>query len=614
MKTRNFNKIIALIVAVIMAMSLLSGCGAKKSKSEDDNTVTVYMWSSALYNGYAQYIQSQLPDVDIQFVVGNNDLDFYKFLKENGSLPDIITCRRFSLHDSAELKDQLLDLSSTDASGAVYASYLDNFTNADGTVNWLPLCGEVDGLILNRKLFEQYNIPIPTDYESLVSACQAFEKVGIRGFVADFEYDYTCMEVLQGLSISEINSMEGRSWRRNYEDPTDSSVTGLDDKIWPKAFETMEKFIKDVNLRPEDLEKNYTPVINMFTEGKAAIIRAGGMNVVEFQKMGVDAVFSPYFGQNGEQWLLTYPQFQVALNADLENNKTHHDNAMDVLNVMLSDEAQNVLSQGGDVIAYSRNVDLELSPYLNNLKPFIDKNHLYIRIASNDFFAASKEVVSKMIKGEYDAEQAYKAFDKMLTKPKDKDNKIVLSLDKGYSNVFHKEGGNESYSAMANTLRGHYGSDVLIATANSFTGSVLKTDYTAALAANMIMPNPLEAWKSEMTGAQLKKTIKAYVEGIDGGLTPFNRGSLPIVSGISIEVKESKGSYTLVKVLKDGREIQDEDTFNVTCLNVPANMTSLLEDTSFVFQHEELRVKQEWTEYVLGGGTMAEPENYITLK
>ena len=29
-----------------------------------------------LYENYAPYIQSQLPDVNIEFIVGNNDLDF----------------------------------------------------------------------------------------------------------------------------------------------------------------------------------------------------------------------------------------------------------------------------------------------------------------------------------------------------------------------------------------------------------------------------------------------------------------------------------------------------------------------------------------------------------
>ena len=35
------------------------------------------------------YVQSQLPDVNIEFIVGNNDLDFYKFLQQNGGLPDM---------------------------------------------------------------------------------------------------------------------------------------------------------------------------------------------------------------------------------------------------------------------------------------------------------------------------------------------------------------------------------------------------------------------------------------------------------------------------------------------------------------------------------------------
>ena len=53
-------------------------------------------------------------------------------------------------------------------------------------MNWLPVCADAHGFVVNRSLFEQYDIPLPTDYESFVSACQAFEKVGIRGFTADY--------------------------------------------------------------------------------------------------------------------------------------------------------------------------------------------------------------------------------------------------------------------------------------------------------------------------------------------------------------------------------------------------------------------------------------------
>lgn len=603
-------RLICVILTAALLLALLPSCTGEK----EEDTITVYMWSAGLYDSYAPYIQSQLPDLDIQFVVGNNDLDFYKFLDQNGTLPDIITCRRFALHDAADLKDHLIDLSTSEEAGKIYDAYLSSFTNPDGTVNWLPLCGEVDGLVANRGLFEKYNIPMPTDYDSLVAACQAFEEVGVRGFVADFAYDYTCMEVLQGLSIPELTSMEGRIWRSAYEDPTDDTVTGLDAKIWPEAFDRMARFIEEVNIRPEDVELDYAPVINLFAEGKAAIIRAGGGNVIEFQKNGVDAVFLPYLGQNGEQWLLTYPQFQVAMSRELEQDDARQENAMRVLSVMLSEEAQNILSKGGDVVTYSQNLNLELSPHLDNLRPLLEQNHMYIRIASNDFFAASKEVVTKMLQREYTGRQAYQAFDAQLKAAQAAAGDAVLSVAQGYSNRFRPDGGNASWSVMANSLRECYGADVLIAPAYSFTGSVLKADYTEKQVGCMIMPNVLLAYRREMTGAELKETLKAYVEGIEGGFKPFNRGSLPVVSGISIRVGEEAGAYTLTKALLDGKEIKDTDTFRVTCLNTAAYMAPFLKDESRVFERAQQVVRKEWTAYITGGGSLAQPESYIKLR
>ena len=190
MKTKTLRRLVSVLAALVMAVSLLAGCGAKTAEQvqeqEDAQTIQVYLWSTSLYETYAPYVQSQLSDVNIEFIVGNNDLDFYKFLQENGGLPDIITCCRFSLHDAAPLKDSLMNLAMTNEAGAVYNTYLNSFKNEDGSVNWLPVCADAHGFVVNRSLFEQYGIPLPTDYESFAAACQAFEKVGIRGFTADY--------------------------------------------------------------------------------------------------------------------------------------------------------------------------------------------------------------------------------------------------------------------------------------------------------------------------------------------------------------------------------------------------------------------------------------------
>ena len=204
----------------------------------------------------------------------------------------------------------------------------------------------------------------------------------------------------------------------------------------------------------------------------------------------------------------------------------------------------------------------------------------------------------------------------MLRQSKDTSNeKVVLSSPKSYSNYFYSDGGNESYSVMANTLRGCYKSDVLLATSNSFTGGVLQADYTEKMAGNMIMPNGLCAYKKKMSGAELLETVRSFVEGTEGGFQPFNKGSLPVVSGISIEVKEKNGKYTLLKIKKDGKQIKEEDTFTVTCLATENNMAPFLTDEDHGFTEEEQRVKDTWVNYVLqGNAVLAEPEQYITLR
>ena len=620
MKKKTLRSLFSLLMALVLGVSLLTGCSGKKAEraemKEDAETIQVYLWTNSLYETYAPYVQAQLPDVNIEFIVGNNDLDFYKFLQENGGLPDIITSCRFSLHDAAPLKDSLMNLATTNEAGAVYNAYLNSFKNEDGSVNWLPVCADAHGFVVNRSLFEQYDIPLPTDYDSFVAACQAFEKVGIRGFTADYAYDYTCMETLQGLSAAELTTTEGRKWRTAYSDPANSERVGLDDTVWPGAFERMAQFIQDTHLTADDLGLTYDDVMNLFRNGEVAMYFGSSAGVKMFQEEGIDTTFLPFFGQNGEKWIMTTPYFQIALNRDLEQDSARREKAMKVLNVMLSEGAQNrIISDGQDLLSYSQNVSLRLTEYMKDIRPVVEENHMYIRIASNDFFAISKDVVSRMIAGKLTAKQAYQDFDAQLLTEKTTTDETVLTSGKSYSNVFHKNGGSASFSVMANTLRGVYGTDVLIAAANSFTGSVLQADYTKKMAVSMIMPNGLMAYQHTMTGAELKETLRAFVEGCEGGFVPFNRGSLPVTSGITIEVKEAGGSYTLTGITRNGQPLREDDTLTVTCLATTKQMTAVFADESRAVTDEGTWVKDAWRDYVSdGGAALAEPENYMTLR
>lgn len=617
-KRKGFKiRAVAVLLIAVMVISM-AGCGGTKT-SEEKTSISVYLWGTGILDQYARYIQSQLPDLELEFVVGNNDLDYYKFMAQNDALPDIITNRRFSLHDAAELQNQLMDLSNTDTAASYYTTYLENYRNADGTINWLPVCGEVDTVLINKALFDKYDIPIPTDYDSFVSACREFEKHGIKGFVSDYDYDYTCMELLQGWSISELTSLKGQMWRMEYENPSGKGV-GLDDEVWPGVFERMEQFIKDVGISAEEAVFGYDQVYRAFSEGRAAMIRDTGTAINTCSGFeGVEPMLIPYYSQDGEGWLLTYPAFQIAMNKKLETDGRKKD-AMRVLQVMLSEDAQNILAAGQDVISYKKDVELKLRDEMENLKPYVDANHLYIRLASNDFFAVSRDVVQKMISGEYNASQAYAAFNEQIKEEKVDSETNTVTVNASYPRGFKKDGGNKAASAMAGSLREMYDADVLITPAYNLCGPVTEGEYSEKMIGYMVMPNAMVTGISrEMTGRQVKELVRCLVEGDKGVMKPFNLGTLPVVSGMSIEVSQSDEGYILKEVKMGDKAVADDAVYKVAYTN-PAGfyndlMNNFTDDNGdTLFEIQETRTRGAWVEYMKRGGQIAEPEDYITVK
>ena len=53
MKKKKCNRVLLVFLVMVTAISLLSGCGGKSAEKEDGETITVYLWSTSLYEKYA---------------------------------------------------------------------------------------------------------------------------------------------------------------------------------------------------------------------------------------------------------------------------------------------------------------------------------------------------------------------------------------------------------------------------------------------------------------------------------------------------------------------------------------------------------------------------------
>ena len=263
------------VCGITAATAALTACGSGKAEGDKSSSqngkiqITFYLWDRSMMKALTPWLEEKFPEYEFNFIQGFNTMDYYRdLLNRAEQLPDIITCRRFSLNDAAPLAEHLMDLSTTEVAGTFYSSYLNNNQEPDGAIRWLPMCAEVDGTAANVDLFAQYNIPLPTNYAEFVAAINAFEAVGIKGYQADWRYDYTCLETMQGSAIPELMSLEGTTWRMNYESETEDGSTGLDDVVWPKVFEKYEQFLRDVRVQPGDDRLELNPIANLSMRGR----------------------------------------------------------------------------------------------------------------------------------------------------------------------------------------------------------------------------------------------------------------------------------------------------------------------------------------------------------
>ena len=542
---------------------LVAGCGKQdKAASGGKEKVTIALWGNDLLENYTGYLVKKFPEVEFQFVLATNSTDYYKYRNKNKDLPDILTVRRFSMRDAVELKDLLYDLSNTELAGTFYGTYLDSYTYNDGTINWLPACAVVDSIIADKTQFEQNGIPLPQDYASLVAGAQALEAKGIKGLSADFAQDYTCMEILQGFGIIQLNSMEGREWRQQYES---GKTHQLSEKVWLPVFERFFELKEKMGwTAAETTYSNWYPK-KQLTEGKQAMYRGTGTDLELFVRKGAENIMLPYLGNSQkDNWFLTYPAFQVAASKKGMESPKRRKLILDIMSAMLNQDGQNNINSGNNMVPYNKNVKLELMPSLANLKPYIKENKMYIRLASNEMFKISRIVVHKILRGELKTPQAaVDAFNEELKKDNVPDP-IVARIDKGYSNDFTPEHGNQAASAVMNTVRKLVGADLLFVQACYASGSVYAGEYTQKELSYLTHSDAAWPIVAHLTGDQIYELVERTLAAKSGYGVISNDSTLYVSSGFEMDLSRTKeGGYKLNKLTIKGADLDRKAKYSI---------------------------------------------------
>ena len=620
------KRFVALLLVVVMAAALFAGCTGQKK--DDRISISLYAWDRSMFKELTPWLEEKFPEINFTFIQSFNTMEYYKDLMARGeAMPDIITCRRFSLNDAAPLSEYLMDLSKSEVAGTFYSSYLEVNRESSGAIRWLPMCAEVDSIMANKDLFDQYNIPLPTNYSEFVAAIDAFEAVGIKGFQTDWIYDYSCLETMQGCAIPELMSLEGTRWRMEYESETEDNQVGLDDTVWPKVFEKYEQFLKDVRFQPGDEELTFSVTMEPYYQGMTAMIRntaALADNITV--EMGINSVILPYFGQTSEDnWLLTYPMCQVAVSKQVEEDEAKREAVMEVLMAMFSEEGQKHVAAGTSVLSYNKEVNITPTDSLRYVQDCINSNHLYMRLASTEVFGISQDVGHKMMTGEYDAKAAYDAFDQQITHYADPDAVEVMFTQKtAYSNEF-TEHGSAAASSLMNTIRSSMEADLAIGYSPTVSTSIYAGDYTLQQA-KWVLTARNSIYQGEYTGEEVWRFMDWLVNVKEDGSNPIqHRNLMPVTSGMEYTVTEyERGKFRLEEVTVNGQPLDKNCTY--TLLLVGAD--NFLEHETFCNcpMPEDLKAKREaylvsdfssqecMQEALEKTGQFLAPSEYVTIR
>ena len=620
------KRFVALLLVVVMAAALFAGCTGQKK--DDRISISLYAWDRSMFKELTPWLEEKFPEINFTFIQSFNTMEYYKDLMARGeAMPDIITCRRFSLNDAAPLSEYLMDLSKSEVAGTFYSSYLEVNRESSGAIRWLPMCAEVDSIMANKDLFDQYNIPLPTNYSEFVAAIDAFEAVGIKGFQTDWIYDYSCLETMQGCAIPELMSLEGTRWRMEYESETEDNQVGLDDTVWPKVFEKYEQFLKDVRFQPGDEELTFSVTMEPYYQGMTAMIRntAALADNITVER-GMNSVILPYFGQTSEDnWLLTYPMCQVAVSKQVEEDEAKREAVMEVLMAMFSEEGQKHVAAGTSVLSYNKEVNITPTDSLRYVQDCINSNHLYMRLASTEVFGISQDVGHKMMTGEYDAKAAYDAFDQQITHYADPDAVEVMFTQKtAYSNEF-TEHGSAAASSLMNTIRESLGDQIAIGYSPVASTSIYAGDYTLQQA-KWVLTARNAIYQGEYTGAEVRRFMDWLVNVKEDGSNPIHhRNLMPVTSGLAYTVTEyEQGKFRLEKITVDGKPLDDDATYSMLLVGAD----TFLEHETFCNcpMPEDLKAKREaylvsdfssqecMQEALEKTGQFLAPSEYVTIR
>lgn len=223
------------------------------------------------------------------------------------------------------------------------------------------------GLFINKDMFDQYDLELPETPEEFLECCRVFKENGIetpvganRWWLETFVLAQAYADLYNGgnteAEIAALNSGESR-----YSDYMRPGFEFLQEMIDCGYIDAKKAYVSEaIEGEGADFLAQKTPIVMAYW-GAANTDTAYGNPDFNMVVIGFPS-------SRGQMPVMPMTGYGIGINAE------HAEDAMRVLDVILSDEALQVYAETNKVISSSKNVEVDCIPALKPLNDRIEEN------------------------------------------------------------------------------------------------------------------------------------------------------------------------------------------------------------------------------------------------
>ncbi len=326
------------------------------ARSAADKTIGMAEDRLGVTVGYITYTAEDYQDKtydDVALDRARNDMDDLYLLN-----PDVIQ----ALGDEGKL----MDLSGL-ACVENLRDVVKKANTVDGKLVAIPQEVVAYGLFVNKDMFDSYSLELPETPEEFLECCRVFKESGIetpvganRWWLETFVLAQAYADLYNGgnteAEIASLNSGENK-----YSDYLRPGFEFLQEMIDQGYIDAEKALVSEaIEGEREDFLAGKTPIVIAYW-GAANTETAYGKTDFNMQVIGFPS-------SRGQIPVIPMTGYGVGVNAE------HAEDAMKVLEVILSDEALRVYAETNRVISPSKNVEVECVPALKPLNDRIQEN------------------------------------------------------------------------------------------------------------------------------------------------------------------------------------------------------------------------------------------------